>query len=376
MKPKVLILFPYSNHNDMVKAMVESLRSENIEVDAYNTTQLKFIESPVVTPNFILRCIIPFFSFFPTRIKISILRIIFPVLIKNYNIIDFHVFNSLVGKLFPKVPLNKKTKITIWGSDFYRASDNRKERQRSIYKKVDSIQISTPAMKNDFLSYFREFDDKINIANFGIFQFDILDALISKENFISEKVELLVHKDRLIIVCGYNGSKGQQHKLLIERINNLPETLKNKIHLIFPMTYGAADLYINDINDELKQSGIPYTILRDHMSHEEIASLRLITDIALNIQISDAFSGSLQEHLYAGSILLVGEWLPYSILDDNHVFYLKASLEDFTIKLSDIIENHHFYKNKTVGNKAKMEKISSWRYAAGRISTIYKSLIG
>ena len=74
MKPKVLILFPYSNHNDMVKAMVESLRSDNIKVDAYNTTQLKFIESPIVASNVILRSIIPFFSFFPARIKILILR--------------------------------------------------------------------------------------------------------------------------------------------------------------------------------------------------------------------------------------------------------------------------------------------------------------
>ena len=116
-------------------------------------------------------------------------------------------------------------------------------------------------------------------------------------------------------------------------------------------------------------------MLKSHLSNVDVAKLRIETDIAINIQQTDAFSGSLQEHLFAGNILLVGDWLPYDILDENHVFYKKSSLTDLSDQIKDCIVNYDKYKKMTCGNQDKMHNISSWRVAAKRISVIYDDML-
>ena len=88
------------------------------------------------------------------------------------------------------------------------------------------------------------------------------------------------------------------------------------------MTYGLTAEYLNQIIDHLKKTGLSYIILSDFLTKKEVAKLRLITDIAINISISDAYSASVQEQIYAENIVITGNWLPYDYLKEcKYLFY-------------------------------------------------------
>src|SRR5690606_2459589 len=150
-------------------------------------------------------------------------------------------------------------------------------------------------------------------------QFDIISKIQNINYSPIFKTEK--HKDKLMVTCGYNGSKAQQHSIIINAIRGMDEGIKAKIFLVFPMTYGGDLNYLKSIQASLNGLQIPYLLISKSLSDVDVAKLRIETDITINIQISDAFSASLQEHLFAQNLLLVGDWLPYQILTDNQVFF-------------------------------------------------------
>lgn len=380
MKEKVLVLYPYANHDGMVRSMIKTLRENGIKVDAFNSSTFRFAEKNLFPVSLKTRILIFFYSLPIPRIG-GIINRIFNIknevarIAEKYELIDFHVFHINVDAIAEKFIGKKIIKITIWGSDFYRADNTRREKQRIIYSRCNCVQLSTETMKKDFVDYYHDFENKIRIANFGLFMFDIIDKVKTnqhKAKFNSKHIS----SDRLTVVCGYNGIKLQRHDLIIEAISDLDISIKDKLYLIFPMTYGADKKYVKSIKDDIKKLNIPFEILEQDLCNEDVARLRIDADLVINIQTTDAFSGSLQEHLYAGSLLLVGDWLPYKILDDNNVFYKKCTLENIKEQIADCVVNYNEYKKQTKRNKEIMYNISSWSVAGERISTIYKDLLG
>lgn len=377
MKNKVLIIYPYSNQEKLVLHLVENLRENGISADAINSFNLKF----VITPQENLTLYQKIISFLWT-LKIPKLKGLLSKLIsrekellkiaENYDLIDFHVLSKNYDSLIKELSNRKYIKVTYWGSDFYRASSERREEQRKLLRLAERIQIATEIMKNDLLNYFQEFHDKINIANFGIYQFDTISNLLEEQN--SPKFKTLEYDNKLMVVCGYNASEAQQHLTIIKAISNIEQALKEKILLVFPMTYGGNADYISLVQKELGGLGIPYLFLTEHLNDVDIAKLRIETDIAINIQKTDAFSASLQEHLFAENLLLVGDWLPYQILNENNIYYKSTKVDSLTENISDCIINYEEYKSKTLGNRGKMFEISSWKIAGKKIAHIYKAI--
>jgi hypothetical protein len=111
------------------------------------------------------------------------------------------------------------------------------------------------------------------------------------------------------------------------------------------------------------------------LSHRENAELKILTDIVVNIQITDTLSASLQEHLYAKNILLVGEWLPYKIFDENGIFYMKTSCEKLSENISYCIDNLDVLKQKTKNNYMKIKSLSSWDFVSRDWLKIYNELL-
>lgn len=376
MNSKILIIYPFANQENLVSNMVLSLRENHVIVDGFNSSNYKFIEPSHVNIPFHLKILskiisLPIFKIKGLVYKIFNRKNMIIKLAKDYDIIDFHVLHRQYDDIIFKLINTKIVKLTIWGSDFYRADNIRREQQRPIYQKCDRIQILTSSMKSDFLNYYKDFEDKIDVVNFGVSQFDVIDK-VEKTIFSKSKKNQKYFNKRLI-VCGYNGIEAQQHNLIIDAINNLDQITQEKIFLVFPMTYGGDKKYKFELESRLKKTGIPFKILKTHLSKEEVALLRLESDIVINIQLTDAFSASLQEHLYAENLLLVGDWLPYSILDDNHIYYKKSSLKNLSIEIADCIENFQLYQKKTKHNKNKMHELSSWHQAGKKMSLTYKS---
>jgi hypothetical protein len=77
------------------------------------------------------------------------------------------------------------------------------------------------------------------------------------------------------------------------------------------------------------------------MTDEAIAYLRKATNILIQTQKTDAFSGSTQEHLFAQSVVITGEWLPYQSLKEKDIYFETIdSMTSLSKKLSDVIDNY------------------------------------
>lgn len=378
MKNRVLIIYPFINQEQLVFNLVKNLRINGVGADAINFYNLKLaIKSlhrhsryvTVISFLFSLRIykIDSFFSKVFSRERVLL------KMAEKYDVIDFHFLSKSYDSLIIQLANSKIIKLTFWGSDFYRASLDRREEQRNLLRLATVVQVSTHTMKLDIAGYFRDFDDKIKVANFGIYQFDVISKVRNSQYLAAFKTREFENK--LMIVCGYNGSMGQQHSIIIEALAELEQSVKDKIFVVFPMTYGGDADYKSEIEYQMRKLKIPFLLLGSHLSDFDIAKLRLESDIVVNIQTTDAFSGSLQEHLFSENLLLVGDWLPYQILDENGIFLKRTNLKDLNKNLSNCIVDFQNLKYKTRGNREKIYQISSWKFAGKRITEIYKDII-
>lgn len=374
---RVLILYPYSNHNTMVEQMVKHLGLNGVKVDAFNYMQLAFYRGERNKSSFLLKLLDFIFKLHIPYLKKIIIstgfyKQIILILSKEYDVLDFHVFHRGIDAPIKKLIDKKKIKITIWGSDFYRADTVRREQQKNIYEKCDCIQVATTGIKQDFLNYYKKYEEKIYVSNFGVKLFD--DIIEIEKRGFPNRFKIDNNKGKTMIVCGYNGSEAQQHLRIIGAFQNIRKELKEKVFIIVPMTYGANTEYVNLISAELDKTNINYQILQTHLTDQEIVQLRIEADLVVNMQTTDAFSGSLQEHLFAENLLLVGSWLPYSILEEHKIFYKTSDFDHLQINIEDCLDNLDKYRSQVCGNKEKIYNISSWEVAGKKMSEIYKKM--
>jgi hypothetical protein len=92
-----------------------------------------------------------------------------------------------------------------------------------------------------------------------------------------------------------------------------------------PLTYGGNVHYKDKIVRKLNSMDYQFTVLTSFLNDRQVAMLRKASDYFINLQITDQLSGSMLEHLYAGSTVLTGSWLPYNILDGLGIRLLKVN---------------------------------------------------
>lgn len=360
---RILHLYEFENHAQIIDNLIFYLNKSLIEADSFNIINWDFqcrLRSKL--PGFfrILKPLLAipkihglFLFLFQRKIIINLSR--------NYEVIDIHFFSTCYDKIIPQLKRqNKEIKITVWGSDFYRVTKKRIEEQRSLYGLVDCIQVATKRMGTDFIKTFPEYGSKIRFAHFGMQQFDIIKEFDNKAELCKYRHSLGIPDDKIIISCGYNGSTSQQHLIIIDSIANLKPPLKEAVFLLFQMTYGLTEEYLDQIIDHLTKAGLSYKIITNLLPKDEVAKLRLIPDIAVSISMSDAFSASVQEQIFAENIVITGNWLPYDYLKDRNIYFIETEIIDLTGKIADCLENLEIHKNRLVNNRDKIYKVSSW----------------
>ena len=139
------------------------------------------------------------------------------------------------------------------------------------------------------------------------------------------------------------------------------------------MYNGATKEYIQDIENVVKRIGVSHITYSSRLSLEDIAKLRIVSDVVINMQDTDAFSGSLQDHLYCSNVLIVGEWLNYVPLDNAQVYYLKTSFLNLTRTVAMVLSDLPAYKKLSKINRIKMKGLTSWEYVLPRWAEAYRS---
>jgi glycosyltransferase involved in cell wall biosynthesis len=184
---------------------------------------------------------------------------------------------------------------------------------------------------------------------------------IENSSKADNKKSLNISGDTLVVTCGNNASQGNQHIKIINSIETVIHKLPDNILFLFPFTYGCVRKYLLKVKDVLEKSNLNYRILTDYLGDYKIAQLRKASDIFIYLPISDQLSGSMQECLYAGNIVLTGDWLPYRILEEQGIFMLKiSSVDEVGEKLIYLLNHLKKLKKSCKGNSQIIWNLSSW----------------
>lgn len=262
---------------------------------------------------------------------------------EDYDICNIHYADKDILQNVNKIKkISRKIVCAIWGSDVYRVSEKLLKKQRKFYDLMDIIAFENANTMKYFDKVF-----KLDVNKYRSFTFHLkpLESLKNRPDISKEdsKRLLSINPALTIITIGYSASPGSQHLRIIETLSKSKELFdKSKnICFLFPLTYPESKSYIEKIKIALDNTNFSYKLFTKFMTDEEVAYLRKATDIFIILTVTDQLSGSLLEHLYTKSIVLAGEWLPYSVLEEKGIYFKKISklFENLNEVLLNTIQN-------------------------------------
>ncbi len=290
---------------------------------------------------------------------------------KQADILDIHFVEPAYGKYIPT--LNKTFICTLFGSDLFRTTAESKEKQRILFDTCNGILLSKNMLEY-FEEHFGKKTEKYQFNQYGSARIDsVYDALSALDKTeTQEKWE--IPAGRTVVTVGYNGKPEQQHLKALKALNRLSAEEKSSLFLLFPMTYGGTVSYRGNLKNVAENYGFEHKIIEDRLSDAEISELRIISDISINTQTTDALASSVKEAFVAGDILLVGEWLPYDIYSDLGVHFLKSNFEDLAMDLSNTLQDVEKLQQQCGNNADIIRKFASWNVLINQWISDYKRL--
>lgn len=296
--------------------------------------------------------------------KYSTIEEIYSILnsVEKYDVIHIHFLTPYYSQLADIIRKKcKKLVVTIWGSDFYRTTKEQKDIQKSIIEKVDNISFDNEVTIEDFIKYYgEEYRSKTSITRMGIIVLEYLKKIehIQKDQI---KEELGIPRDSIVVTCGYNANPAHNHLNIIKSIKQLKNRLQQNMYYLFPMTYSIDESYVKSVENALLNSGLQYKILKNFRQNEEVAKHTKISDVMLQLQTTDTLSSSMLEHIYNGSIVITGKWLPYQPIKRMGAYFIEiSSVSNAGSKLVDVVNNMILLKKKCEINKDIIWNFSAW----------------
>ena len=208
---------------------------------------------------------------------------------------------------------------------------------------------------------------------FGLSILDILKEKCEKSPLADVREKWGIPKDKTVVAVGYNGIPEQQHLAVLKEIGKLNKKTKEKLFLILQMTYGDGGTkeYHEQVLAAACATGCEYSGIQNFLTDEQVAELRIITDIFINAQTTDAFSGSVSENLFTGTVLMNASWLRYQEFKDYAFKYLEFKSMS---EIGTLIERVLASGFDVSGNKELVWQLRSWENCALKWKKIYQGL--
>lgn len=282
-----------------------------------------------------------------------------------YDIVEIHYVGVYYKKVIGLLKANaKRVSAILWGSDIFRLKEIHFPIMKKILLQCDSINCTTEDMRSQVEEVVgKDFNKlKITMCRLGLEFLNVIQTL-AKRNLAKTDLAMrlgvtLPAENMKVVTIGYNGSVGQQHIKIIESFKD--KEYRDTLFLV-PMTYGASDDYITRVQSQMDLLGVNYKIFTDYMVEGDIAALRLVTDIFIQLQTTDALSGAMQEHMYANNVVITGSWLPYdSLRNIGVVFDTVETVEEIGSVLSDTLLHFDNERERFCNNSSKIWGFSSW----------------
>ena len=297
-------------------------------------------------------------------------------LLEGYDLYHWHCFAPDRLAVLRKLRRNARVIITLWGTDLYRTAGIEEYiKQFEACQHATVFTMATPEMQATFLAKFgHQWAQRTRLLNYGACNLDKIDVVRQHSSNILK--ELGIPADRIVISVGNSAAPGNQHVAILNEIEKLNPELLRKIAVILPMTYAAEPAYLQEVREISHRLGTAVAIIDRFLSDEAISALRCSTDVAIHLPISDQFSASMCETLYAGAVLITGSWLPYSRLrSGNVVFHEIAGVPELAAKLSEVITNLPAERIRVQQNKQPVWDMISWESVAPKWLALYDEVL-
>ena len=299
--------------------------------------------------------------------KVRVLQAIYGMrkIAKNlptYDIIHIHFYYYYYAYIAKYLRLKtKRLVVTFFGSDFYTPSNWQHNLNKKSLRLFDGLYGISEVMLANLV---KKYELDTSRTETAILTF-MMTTFISFESFLKsntkEQADRLWGVNGKTIVCGYSAGSIMQHHAIIKAL----KPVKNKLSdfkVIFPMTYGwRGEENRQKVKQELEPLRLDTRILENYLPMHELQSLRLATDIMINVPSTDQLAASMLEHLAAGSVVITGSWLPYDSLFAKGVYAIVInSVEELPNALSEVIDNFEFHKAKSKANRQIILKMMNW----------------
>jgi hypothetical protein len=289
----------------------------------------------------------------------------------HYLLIDF-IIVSLLNRL-----LKNKVIITIYGSDFYKIKNRTKQLFTPFFRHAFYVTFANENTALELRQYYRLDEHRIRICRFGLTSLEKIQNLHTQSTAQSREI-LGLPIDKLTIAVGYNYNKDQQHHEIFESLadNKNLLALQDKINFVVPLTYGTEHYNKQQIIDMLNVFPYSATVFSEFLNEEKLANLRIACDIMIQVQKSDQFSGSMQEHLFAGNVVITGSWLPYGTFQKAGVYFRQIdNISELGNNLFECIMDLAAEKEKSKRNREIVYQLSSWNNTIDAWKNLYTTKI-
>ena len=279
-----------------------------------------------------------------------------------YDVVHFHFISIDSYFIIEQFKKNTTSKIilSIWGSDMYRVNSTSEKGFIEACQKADALTFTNQKSIDYFKMKYNWNKNNLKLCRFGLTPLENLKKLTTTR--VECKKQLNWNPKKRAVTIGYNLNSAQQHlEILTQFDNDSTKELMDEIQLILPITYGGTPKYKNQLLEKLKQLPFEYIFYDTFLTDEKVAQIRKASDIMIQLQLTDQFSGSMQEHLYSRNVVITGSWLPYETMKENGAWFIEIDkLEELYKVIPEIIKDFEKYELKTKNNPQVISELSSW----------------
>lgn len=370
---KVLIIG--NSHDKHLTRFIKGLRNINIDynIDILDVSMRQYVcdSKELYNQVFVVKRTYPNFVYkvplFCKYFKFLDTIKAFKSIANKYRLINVQFLTIQAGFLFSELKkYGAKLIVTPWGSDIYRVGRLQRWFTKQLINKADYITLMPNSKFGDDVKHqFSIPEAKCIPLCFGS---DVLDKILIDTRSKKEcKKKLLGTSDYFCIVVGYNASSAQNHLKIIEALQKVKEQLPPNTIVLFPMTYAKVESYMRQVKTKLDILGLKYRIFDSYLTDAEVVNLRKSTDLFIHMQVTDAYSSSLQETLICGQKVINADWLRYKELEQCGLPYRLANFENLPSTIINELYNKH-----SVIDISKILKQYTWSYQLTEWNKLYK----
>ncbi|MDQ0304645.1 hypothetical protein [Ancylobacter polymorphus] len=278
-----------------------------------------------------------------------------------------HMLSPDAAWLLPMLKKRFRKVVAIaYGSDILRRDRSRDWLLSRGLRNLDAIMATNDNVLQAAVTDFPFLAEKpCQLLRFGLPVLDALDVLpaCSPE---AARSQLGFPSRANLVSLGYNASEGQRQSELIDALALRANDLTH-CHFVVPIQYGSSKIMeslrrrVSEANSSLGSER--FTILSEFHDVKMSALMRRATDVLINHSVSDAFSGTVQEVVYAGNLVLAHSDLPYrSMPGFGSSIKTYTNLDDVVNSLSESALDSHRSDATLAYNLTReaLRETSSW----------------